>query len=205
MKKTFRFLLMGIVAVSMVFTSCKDDEENPENEQPIEQTSFSYTLEGEASWEPKTLLVGPDGNYILALAAKDLTEQEILDFFKVGLDGTNIPSNVFMVGMPNTVGSIDVTGNILDEQNTGYGCIFITGTTQFMGMSIPTGWLSTAMSANVTKADLTAMKFSATISATMEDFVSYVTEGMMGSAETKTFTASLQNISLVDIYAMMGK
>ena len=115
------------------------------------------------------------------------------------------PSNVFMVGMPNTVGSIDVTGNILDEQNTGYGCIFITGTTQFMGMSIPTGWLSTAMSANVTKADLTAMKFSATISATMEDFVSYVTEGLMGSSETKTFTASLQNVSLVDIYAMMGK
>lgn len=197
MKKTFRFLLMGIMAVSMAFTSCKDDEEDSKP-QP-EQTSFSYNLEGETSWEPKSLLVGPDGNYILALAAKDLTEQEILDFFKVGLDGTNIPSNVFMVGMPNTVGSIDVTGNILDEQNTGYGCIFITGTTQFMGMSIPTGWLSTAMSANVTKADLTAMKFSATISATMEDFVSYVTEGMMGSAETKTFTASFENVPLVDL------
>lgn len=188
---------MGIMAVSMAFTSCKDDEEDSKP-QP-EQTSFSYNLEGETSWEPKSLLVGPDGNYILALAAKDLTEQEILDFFKVGLDGTNIPSNVFMVGMPNTVGSIDVTGNILDEQNTGYGCIFITGTTQFMGMSIPTGWLSTAMSANVTKADLTAMKFSATISATMEDFVSYVTEGMMGSAETKTFTASFENVPLVDL------
>ena len=197
MKKTFRFLLMGIMAVSMAFTSCKDDEEDSKP-QP-EQTSFSYNLEGETSWEPKSLLVGPDGNYILALAAKDLTEQEILDFFKVGLDGTNIPSNVFMVGMPNTVGSIDVTGNILDEQNTGYGCIFITGTTQFMGMSIPTGWLSTAMSANVTKADLTAMKFSATISATMEDFVSYVTEGMMGSAETKIFTASFENVPLVDL------
>ena len=181
----------------MAFTSCKDDEEDSKP-QP-EQTSFSYNLEGETSWEPKSLLVGPDGNYILALAAKDLTEQEILDFFKVGLDGTNIPSNVFMVGMPNTVGSIDVTGNILDEQNTGYGCIFITGTTQFMGMSIPTGWLSTAMSANVTKADLTAMKFSATISATMEDFVSYVTEGMMGSAETKIFTASFENVPLVDL------
>ncbi|MBR3938439.1 MAG: hypothetical protein IKJ67_00495, partial [Bacteroidales bacterium] len=191
------FLLMGIMAVSMAFTSCKDDEEDSKP-QP-EQTSFSYNLEGETSWEPKSLLVGPDGNYILALAAKDLTEQEILDFFKVGLDGTNIPSNVFMVGMPNTVGSIDVTGNILDEQNTGYGCIFITGTTQFMGMSIPTGWLSTAMSANVTKADLTAMKFSATISATMEDFVSYVTEGMMGSAETKIFTASFENVPLVDL------
>lgn len=188
---------MGIMAVSMAFTSCKDDEEDSKP-QP-EQTSFSYNLEGETSWEPKSLLVGPDGNYILALAAKDLTEQEILDFFKVGLDGTNIPSNVFMVGMPNTVGSIDVTGNILDEQNTGYGCIFITGTTQFMGMSIPTGWLSTAMSANVTKADLTAMKFSATISATMEDFVSYVTEGMMGSAETKIFTASFENVPLVDL------
>ena len=197
MKKTFRFLLMGIMAVSMAFTSCKDDEEDSKP-QP-EQTSFSYNLEGETSWEPKSLLVGPDGNYILALAAKDLTEQEILDFFKVGLDGTNIPSNVFMVGMPNTVGSIDVTGNILDEQNTGYGCIFITGTTQFMGMSIPTGWLSTAMSANVTKADLTAMKFSATISATMEDFVSYVTEGMIGSAETKIFTASFENVPLVDL------
>ena len=190
-------MLMGIMAVSMAFTSCKDDEEDSKP-QP-EQTSFSYNLEGETSWEPKSLLVGPDGNYILALAAKDLTEQEILDFFKVGLDGTNIPSNVFMVGMPNTVGSIDVTGNILDEQNTGYGCIFITGTTQFMGMSIPTGWLSTAMSANVTKADLTAMKFSATISATMEDFVSYVTEGMMGSAETKIFTASFENVPLVDL------
>ena len=59
---------MGIVAVSMAFTSCKDDEEEPENEQPTEQTSFSYSLQGETSWEPKTLLLWPEENYIGAFA-----------------------------------------------------------------------------------------------------------------------------------------
>lgn len=198
---------MGIVAVSMVFTSCKDDEENPENEQPIEQTSFSYTLEGEASWEPKSLIVGEEEGYVIALAAKDLTTQEILEFFNgSGLDGgVEVPSNIFMMGLPNVVGEVAVTGNLLDEAGSPYGCIFITGTTELMGQSIPTGWVSTSATINVTKLDLTAMKYSATMSATMGDFISIMTEGLMGSSETKTFTASLQNVSLVDIYAMMGK
>ena len=204
MKKTFRFLLMGIMAVSMVFTSCKDDEEEPENEQQTEQTSFSYSLQGETNWEPKTLLVWPEENYIGAFAAKDLTSQEVLDFLNgSGLDGDNIPSNVFMMSLPNTVGSLDVTGNILDEQSADYGCIFITGTTELMGMNIPTGWVSTAMTVNVSKADLTAMKFSATLSATMGDFVSCITEGMLGSAETKTLTVSFENVPLVDLYSMI--
>ena len=47
MKKTFRFLLMGIVAVSMAFTSCKDDEEEPENEQQTEQRAFHYSAKSD--------------------------------------------------------------------------------------------------------------------------------------------------------------
>ncbi len=205
MKKTFRFLLMGIMAVSMAFTSCKGDEEDSKP-QP-EQTSFSYNLEGETSWEPKSLIVGEEEGYVIALAAKDLTTQEILEFFNgSGLDGgVEVPSNIFMMGLPNVVGEVAVTGNLLDEAGSPYGCIFITGTTELMGQSIPTGWVSTSATINVTKLDLTAMKYSATMSATMGDFISIMTEGSMGSSETKTFTASLQNVSLVDIYAMMGK
>lgn len=208
MKKTFRFLLMGIVAVSMVFTSCKDDEEEPE--QQTEQLAFSFTLEGMTSWEPKGIITvyetGGIEPLIYAYAAKNLTLTEMMNFFGESTEASSLPEDFLMFGTIAKVGTHTCNGNYIigDEGETAVA--YITGKTDFGdGFEIPTGWVSENATATVTKLDLTEMKFSASISATMKDLVYLYSDGAMGVPDSKAFTATCKDISFIDLSAMFGK
>lgn len=208
MKKIFRFLLMGIVAVSMVFTSCKDDEEEPE--QQTEQLAFSFTLEGMTSWEPKGIITvyetGGIEPLIYAYAAKNLTLTEMMAYFTEETEASSLPADLVMIGTIAEIGTHTATGNFITSDSGKTAAAYITGQTDLGdGFIIPTGWVSETMTATITKLDLTELKFSATISATMRDLLYLYTNGEDGVADQKAFTATCKDLSFINLDAMMRK
>ena len=201
-------MLMGIMAVSMVFTSCKDDEEDskPQPEQP----SFSFTLEGVASWEPKGILAASDSYDVVPLieayASKIMTLSEMMAYFTEETEASSLPADLVMIGTIAEIGTHTATGNFITSDSGETAAAYITGQTDLGdGFIIPTGWVSETMTATITKLDLTEMKFSANISATMKDLVYLYSDGVIGISDSKAFTATCKDLSFIDVYAMYGK
>ena len=210
MKKTFRFLLIGIVAVSMVFISCKDDEENPEDNQQTEQVSFSFTLEGMTSWQPKGILTGYEAEepdpLIYTYASKNMTLAEMMTFFSEDAEASILPEDFLMFGTIGRVGTHTANGNFVTSDEGETAILYVTGQIDLgEGVYMPTGWTSETTTFTITKLDLTEMKFSANISATMRDLVYLYSDGAEGVSDSRAFTATCKDLSFIDVYAMYGK
>ena len=210
MKKTFRFLLIGIVAVSMAFTSCKDDEENPEDDQQTEQASFSFTLEGMTSWQPKGILTGYEAEepdpLIYTYASKNMTLAEMMTFFSEDAEASILPEDFLMFGTIGRVGTHTANGNFVTSDEGETAVVYVTGQIDLgEGVYMPTGWTSETTTFTITKLDLTEMKFSANISATMRDLVYLYSDGAEGVSDSRAFTATCKDLSFIDVYAMYGK
>lgn len=149
---------MCIVAVSMVFTSCKDDEEEPE--QQTEQLAFSFTLEGMTSWEPKGILAAYDSYDVVPLieayASKNMTLSEMMAYFTEETEASSLPADLVMIGTIAEIGTHTATGNFITSDSGETAAAYITGQTDLGdGFIIPTGWVSETMTATITKLDLT--------------------------------------------------
>ena len=111
-----------------------------------------------------------------------------------------------MIGTIAEIGTHAATGNFITSDSGETAAAYITGQTDLGdGFIIPTGWVSETMTATITKLDLTEMKFSANISATMKDLVYLYSDGIIGISDSRAFTATCKDLSFIDVYAMYGK
>ena len=220
MRKTFRFLAFAVVASMATFTACEPDDEtgnnngnevvddNNGNQNPGDggqTSSITCDFGGVASWNPQSMYGGYedyDGEtFISIVATREQTSfEEIFNFFnEEGIDGENLPEDWVMIGFMANEGTRNVEGSMLME-DTPYGILLLTGDTTIMGYSLPTGWTSTELTITVTNFDMANKKVSANITATMNDCMYVLTDGMMGNPEEKTFTIAINNLSIFDWY-----
>ena len=183
-----------------------DDPENPGDE---EQTgTITCDFDGVASWNPQSVYGGYEGDdsetFIAVFATREQTSfEEVYNFFnEEGLDGENLPEDWLIMGFMGEEGTRNIEGCMLMEEVSD-GILLLTGDTTIaaMGITLPTGWVSTELTLSVTELDMANKKVSANITATMGDFFYVLTEGLMGNPEEKTFTIAINDLSIVDWYA----
>ena len=183
-----------------------DDPENPGDE---EQTgTITCDFDGVADWNPQSVYGGYEGDdsetFIAVFATREQTSfEEVYNFFnEEGLDGENLPEDWLIMGFMGEEGTRNIDGCMLMEEVSD-GILLLTGDTTIaaMGLTLPTGWVSTELTLSVTELDMANKKVSANITATMADFFYIFTEGILGNPEEKTFTIAINDLSIVDWYA----
>ena len=163
-----------------------------------------------ASSEPKGILAASDSYDVVPLieayASKIMTLSEMMAYFTEETEASSLPADLVMIGTIAEIGTHTATGNFITSDSGETAAAYITGQTDLGdGFIIPTGWVSETMTATITKLDLTEMKFSANISATMKDLVYLYSDGVIGISDSKAFTATCKDLSFIDVYAMYGK
>ena len=168
MKNKFRFLTFALVASLVALTSCNtDDDENTPSTPPVEQPELSYTFEDIASWTPQTVEFGYDTTYIDYIYAGGYISQNNMSFYEaneiIGNDpiaGYEQLKNSFILMFSGETGDqiweMELIGGVPVLDN---GVMYIQGTTQLMGETIPLIWLSENMTISVTKFDIANQKF----------------------------------------------
>ena len=206
MKKTFRFLSIALLACCMTLVGCNPTPEDENDDTNNNQNpSVSYSFDGVADWPITSSYVGYEyaegDTLIYVLGSKDA--KELNELINV-MDGEEYPSNVFLASFLGKPGVQTGVGNILSEE-TAINAIFITGSTVLYDMTIPTGWVSTEMTVNVSAIDLTGMKVSATASANMKDIIKIFAEAFgltgIGSDQERVFTLTVNNMTMTDWWA----
>lgn len=231
MKKTFKLLAFALMASLVAFTACEPDDEtenqgdgseivddnndpdnpgdDPENPGDEEQTAtITCDFDGVADWNPQSVYGGFEGDdsetFIEVFATREQTSfEEVYNFFnEEGIDGENLPEDWLIMGFMGEEGTRNIDGCMLMEEVSD-GILLLTGDTTIaaMGITLPTGWVSTELTLSVTELDMANKKVSANITATMGDFFYVLTEGLMGNPEEKTFTIAINDLSIVDWYA----
>lgn len=182
-----------------------DDPENPGDE---EQTgTITCDFDGVADWNPQSVYGGyemfEDELFMEIIATREQTSfEEVYNFFnEEGLDGENLPEDWLIMGFMGEEGTRNIEGCMLMEEVSD-GILLLTGDTTIavMGITLPTGWVSTELTLSVTELDLVNKKVSANITATMADYFYVLSEGLMGNPEEKTFTIAINNLSVFDWY-----
>lgn len=183
-----------------------DDPENPGDEG--QTGTITCDFDGVADWNPQSVYGGFEGDesetFIAVFATREQTSfEEVYNFFnEEGLDGENLPEDWLIMGFMGEEGTRNIDGCMLMEEVSD-GILLLTGDTTIaaMGITLPTGWVSTELTLSVTELDMANKKVSANITATMGDFFYVLTEGLMGNPEEKTFTIAINDLSIVDWYA----
>ena len=207
MKNKFRFLTFALVASLVALTSCTpDDDENNPSTPPVEQPELSYTFEDIASWTPQTVEFGYDTTYIDYIYAGGYISQNNMSFYEaneiIGNDpiaGYEQLKNSFILMFSGETGDqiweMELIGGVPVLDN---GVMYIQGTTQLMGETIPLIWLSENMTISVTKFDIANQKLSFTLTATMRDMISLMMGASGSDQGAKTFTLSVKNYPMSD-------
>jgi hypothetical protein len=207
MKKTFKLLAFALVASLVALTSCNtDDDENNPSTPPVEQPELSYTFEDIASWTPQTVEFGYDTTYIDYIYAGGYISQNNMSFYEaneiIGNDpiaGYEQLKNSFILmfsGEPgDQIWEMELIGGVPVLDN---GVMYIQGTTQLMGETIPLIWLSENMTISVTKFDIANQKLSFTLTATMRDMINLMMGASGSDQGAKTFTLSVKNYPMSD-------
>ena len=230
MKKTFKLLAFALMASLVAFTACQPEDEtenqgngseivddnndpdnpgdDPENPGDEEQTgTITCDFDGVADWNPQSVYGGFEGDdsetFIEVIATREQTSfEEVFNFFnEEGIDGENLPEDWLLIGFMGEEGARNIDGCMLMEEVSD-GIFLLTGDTTIaaMGLTVPTGWVSTELTISVTELDMANKKVSANITATMADFFYILTEGVLGNPEEKTFTIAINNLSVFDWY-----
>lgn len=230
MKKTFKLLAFALVASLVAFTACQPEDEtenqgngseivddnndpdnpgdDPENPGDEEQTgTITCDFDGVADWNPQSVYGGyemfEDELFMEIIATREQTSfEEVFNFFnEEGLDGENLPEDWLLIGFMGEEGARNIDGCMLIEEVSD-GILLLTGDTTIaaIGLTLPTGWVSTELTISVTELDMANKKVSANITATMADIFYIFTEGLMGNPEEKTFTIAINNLSVFDWY-----
>ena len=182
-----------------------DDPETPGDE---EQTgTITCDFDGLADWNPQSVYGGyemfEDELFMEIIATREQTSfEEVYAFFnEEGIDGENLPEDWLIMGFMGEEGTRNIDGCMLMEEVSD-GILLLTGDTTIaaMGLTLPTGWVSTELTITITELDLVNKKVSANITATMADFFYIFTEGILGNPEEKTFTIAINNLSVFDWY-----
>lgn len=230
MKKRFKLLAFALVASLVAFTACQPEDEtenpgdgseivddnndpdnpgdDPENPGDEEQSgTITCDFDGVADWNPQSVYGGFEGDesetFIEVFATREQTSfEEVYNFFNEGIDGENLPKDWLIMGFMGEEGTRNIDGCMLMEEVSD-GIFLLTGDTTIaaMGLTLPTGWVSTELTISVTELDMANKKVSANITATMADFFYIFTEGILGNPEEKTFTIAINDLSIVDWYA----
>lgn len=208
MRKTFRLMTFALAATFLTFTACNpnDDDENNPSTPPVEQPELSYTFEDIASWTPQTVEFGYDTTYIDYIYAGGYISQNNMSFYEaneiIGNDpiaGYEQLKNSFILMFSGETGDqiweMELIGGVPVLDN---GVMYIQGTTQLMGETIPLIWLSENMTISVTKFDIANQKLSFTLTATMRDMISLMMGASGSDQGAKTFTLSVKNYPMSD-------
>ncbi len=208
MKKFLKLFGIALIAGNLLFISCgeKDNGDNngPNNNPPANNIiGFSYAFEDVATWKPGSVFVmyssdsvaGDVKNTLNGIILKDVyTMDELNSWDFDDLDKQPKPYIIFQI--PGLEGSYSGVFDITAEVTDLIGVLYVSGTTSFMGQTLPTGWVMKTATATITQVDLVHWKLSATISATMGDFMNVITEGIMGDNSEKILTMTIDDFPI---------
>ena len=201
MRNTFRLLAFAMVASLVAFTSCNpdDDENNPTTPQE-KQTEFSYTFEDMENWTPQTILAGQElqweGDTLVSFIVSRNYYPGLEEYIASTNDGEEIAEHALLFSIPNQIGNhIRNSCFVTDQDADNVVAIFtLEGTnTNYLGIPLPNAWISEYLNINITDLDLTERKISATITATMNEYIYVFSEGEVGNQDSKTLTITIKN------------
>ena len=203
MKNKFRFLTFAVVASLVALTSCNtDDDEIKPTTPSAEQPELSYTFEDVASWTPQSIFAGQElsweGDTIASFIASRDYYPGLDEYYAATGYGEEMPENTLLFSIPYQVGNHTRNSNfVVDENADEIVAIFtLVGTSNYRGIPLPNAWISENMNISVTDIDMAAKKISATITATMRDYVYVFSEGESGNQDSKTLTVTIKNYPL---------
>ena len=201
MRNTFRLLAFAMVASLVTFTSCNpdDDENNPTTPQE-KQTEFSYTFEDMENWTPQTILAGQElqweGDTLVSFIVSRNYYPGLEEYIASTNDGEEIPEHALLFSIPNQIGNhIRNSCFVTDQDADNVVAIFtLEGTnTNYLGIPLTNAWISEYLNINITDLDLTERRISATITATMNEYIYVFSDGEVGNQDSKTLTITIKN------------
>ena len=201
MKKTFRLLAFALLASLVTLTSCNpdDDENTPAEEHPV----FSYTFADVANWTPQSIMAGYElsweGDTMVSFIVTRDHYSGLDEWITYIGDGEEMPEHALLFSIPNKKGNHVRNSNFVVDENADevVAILTLSGTnTDYMGIPLPNAWVSEYMNINITDIDMTEKKISATINATMSEYVYVFSGGEVGNQDSKTLTINLKNYPL---------
>ena len=207
MKKTFRFLAVAFLISSITLIGCREEDpiENTNEQTP----SISYAFENMENWNPQSVFAGYESS-LDTMASFIVTRNYYPGLEEYYADcnyGYETPENALLVSIPYKVGNHTRNSNFVTDENADdVTAIFTTsGVTDYEGTPIPNAWISEAMNISVSEADMTTKKISATITATMRDYLYLFSYGECGNPESKTLTITIKNYPLENWNGIFSK
>ena len=204
MRKTFRLMTFALAATFLTFTACNpndDDENNPSTPQ-VEQPELSYIFEDVASWTPQSIFAGQElaweGDTVASFIASRDYYPGLDEYYAATDYGEEIPEHALLFSIPYQVGNHTRNSNFVTDENADEVVAIFTlaGTTNYLGIPIPKAWVSENINISVTNIDMAAKKISATITASMKDYLYIFSYGDYGNPDSKTLTITIKNYPL---------